>query len=461
MTPRHFIPRPYQKIATRFLWENPRANLWMVPGMGKSSTVLQLLDWMRLCGSNFFPALIIAPLKVAQLTWPTERKKWIEFNDFRMVEILGEADVRDDALMTKGDVYIVNYDNLQWLGKRLSKKKWPFKTVIADESTKLKNFRVQGKGGKRAGVLGEVAQATGRWINMTGTPAPNTLIDLWGQQWFVDFGQRLYPTFGAYQKRWFCEDPYSHRVSLRHPVCEAEIHAAIADCTLAMRAEDWFDIQAPLEFTKEVELPFEARKLYNRMERDFFVEISKREISAANAAVLSSKLLQMASGAVYGENKAVAHVHDAKIEGLRSIVDELAEPLLVSYWFNFEIPMLKKAFPGIRFMKDARDQDDWNKGKIELMAAHPASAGHGIDLQHGGRAICHFTHTWDLELRMQINERLGPTRQMQSGYNRNVLHYNLCARDTMDEEVIERLTSKRSIQDALMMARAHRGHELL
>lgn len=456
-----FIPRPYQKIATRFLYEHPRCNLWAEPGLGKTSTVYQLLDWLRLCGSSFFPALVIAPLKVAQFTWPTERKKWSQFNDFKVVEILGEADMRDDALMTRGDVYVINYDNIQWLGDRLKNKKWPFKIVIADEATRLKNFRRNGRGSKRAGVLSAVAQHTGRWINLTGTPAPNTLIDLWGQQWFVDFGQRLYPTFGEYMGRWFCENPYSKRVELRHPACEAEIHAAIADTTLALRAKDWFPIQAPLVVTREVILPPEARVIYNRMERDFFAEIKGRGISAANAAVLSSKLLQMASGAVYGENKVVSHMHDAKVESLRSLVEELQEPLLVAYWFNFEIPMLKKAFPQMRFLQSQKDQDDWNKGKIELLGAHPASAGHGIDLQHGGRAICHFTHTWDLELKLQIDERLGPTRQMQSGYDRNVLHYLLCAKDTMDEEVIERQKSKRSIMDSLMSARAHRGCDLL
>jgi hypothetical protein len=457
VTPRHYIPRPYGKIATRFLWDHPRCNLWAAPGMGKTAMVYQLFDWMRLCGSSFFPALVVAPLKVAQLTWPTERKKWIEFNDFKVVEILGESDLRDDALMTRGDIYVINYDNIQWLGERLSKKKWPFRTVAADESTKLKNFRIQGKGGKRAGVLGAIAQQTGRWINMTGTPVPNTLIDLWGQQWFVDFGQRLYPTFGAYQNRWFCENPYTHRVELRHPVCEAEIHAAVADCTLALRPEDWFDIAAPLEFTKEVELPPEARTIYNRMERDFFVEIKTKDISAANAAVLSGKLLQMASGAVYGENKTVAHVHDAKIEGLRSIIEELQEPLLVAYWYKWEVEVLKRNFPGIRFLRTQDDQDAWNKGKIELMGVQPASVGHGIDLQYGGRAICHLTHGWDLELYLQICERLGPVRQMQAGFNRNVLNYSICARNTMDEEVIERRRTKKSIQDALLEARAHRG----
>jgi hypothetical protein len=455
--PRVYVPRPYQQIATRFIYEHKRCNLWMVPGMGKTSTVYQLFDWLKLLGSSFFPALIIAPLKVAQFTWPAERRKWKQFNDLKVVEILGESDVRDDALMTRGDVYVVNYDNIQWLGERLRGKKWPFKIVVPDEATRLKNFRLNQKGSKRASVLSDIAMHTGRWINLTGTPAPNTLVDLWGQQWFVDFGQRLYPTFGAYMSRWFVENPYTRRVELRHPVCEAEIHAAVADCTLAMRAEDWFDIEQPTEMIREVELPPAARAKYNEMERDFFTTIANKDISAVNQAVLSGKLLQMASGAVYDENKTAQFVHDAKTEGLRSLVEELAEPLLVSYWFQWEPPMLKKAFPGIRFLKTQKDQDDWNKGKIPLMGVHPGAAGHGIDLQYGGRAICHLTHQWDLELYLQVNERIGPVRQLQAGFNRNVLHYMLAAKDTMDEEAIERKDSKRSIQDALMLARAHRG----
>lgn len=468
-----YTPREYQHIARKFILDHPRCNLWAVPGMGKSSVTLSVLDILMLIGSAFFPALIIAPKKVCELTWPAEQKKWLEFAGIKMVKILGEADVRDDALMSKGDVYVINYDNVPWLMERMQRKKWPFRIVIADESTRLKGFRGcyktndhgttffhGGTGGVRSTALARIAEHTGRWVNLTGTPATNGLKDLWGQNWFVDFGARLGHSYGDFMKRWFFENPYTRVVELRHPSCEHEIYQALADVSLALRAEDWFDIKEPLVFRREVELPPEARALYEVMERDFYIAIGEREVNAVNAAVLSSKLLQMASGAVYsgkGPARVANFIHDAKVEELRSIVNELGEPLLLAYWFKFEIDMFKKAFPEFRLFQGAEEEEAWNKGKIQLMGVHPMSAGHGTNLQHGGRAIVHFTHTWDLELKLQVNERIGPTRQIQSGYDRNVLQYEICARDTMDDVVLERQQRKWSILEALMGARAHRG----
>lgn len=451
-----FVPRPHQALAAKFLLDNKRCMLAAVPGLGKTGTVYMLLETLRMLGSAFFPALVIAPLKVCELTWPAEQKKWDRFQHLKVVTILGERDLREDALMERADVYVINYDNVQWLVKHLGKR-WPFRIVIADESTRLKSFRLRG-GGERARALSQIAMNVGRWINLTGTPAPNGLKDLWGQMWFVDFGQRLGKSYTDFMNRWFRVCPYTRDVTPL-PHAEAEIHAAVADVMLAMRAEDWMDVRQPNEITREVELPPAARKLYNEMERTFFAELaSGKEVSAVNSAVKSSKLLQIASGAVYDADRVSHHLHDAKVEGLKSIVNELGgEPLLLAYWFKFELPMLKKAFPEMRIFEGAEDEADWNAGRIPLMAVHPASAGHGVNLQHGGRAICHFTHTWDLEMRMQVNERLGPVRQAQAGYDRAVLHYNLIARDTLDVEVLGRLTSKRSVQEALMLARAARG----
>lgn len=473
--PHPYTPREYQKLARRWILDHPRCNLWAVPGMGKTSVAFSAMDILQIIGSNFFPALIIAPLKVCQLTWPAEQKKWLDFAGLKVVQILGEADVRDDALMTKGDVYIINYDNVQWLTERLKRKKWPFKIVIADESTRLKNFRGYyathpetgtpffnsgGKSGKRSAALAAIAEQVGRWINLTGTPATNGLKDLWGQNWFVDFGQRLERTYGDYMKRWFTQNPYTRVVELRHPSCEPEIYLALADVSLALRAEDWFDIKEPLVMRREVELPDDARKVYDTMERDFFIELGEREVTAVNAAVLSSKLLQIASGAVYsgaGPTRVTNWLHDAKIEEMRSIIEELGEPLLVAYWFKFEEQMLRKAFPDMKIFRGIEEEEAWNKGKIRLMAVHPQSGGHGTNLQFGGRAMVHFSHTWDLELKLQICERIGPTRQLQAGFDRNVLQYEIVALNTMDEEVLQRQQKKWSILEALMNARAVRG----
>ncbi len=480
MTPQKFTPREYQVIARDFILDTQRCNLFAQPGLGKTSTCYTVIDILKMCGSGFFPALVIGPKAVVELPWPNEQKKWRDFNDLRIVPILGEHALRDEALMAKGDVFLINYENVQWLLKKYAGRPWPFKTIIADESTRLKNCRsyyqtnpgghtfLTKLGGARAAALSEIASKCGRWINLTGTPTPNGLKDLWGQNWFVDYGQRLGRTHGDFMRRWFHADPYSKMVELRHESCTAEIHAAIADVTLALRAEDWFPIQKPLEIPREVELPSDARKLYDEMEKQFFIEIDSNPIEAVNAAVKSSKLLQIATGGIYDAEQKAHHLHDAKTEGLRSLVEELSgERLIVAYWFKFEIPMLEKVFDGkgsnpkFHLFKGRKDQDLWNAGKIDILGLHPASAGHGIDLQYGGRSIAHTTPIWDLELRQQICERIGPTRQLQAGFNRTVNHYNMVARNTMDVEVIDRQVGKASVQDALMAARARRSGDLV
>lgn len=455
MTRRIFTPREYQRIAAAALLNNQRYNLWARPGMGKTSIVYAVLDILQLAGSNFFPVLVLAPEKVARLVWPEEALKWDICSGLKIVPILGDRRQREDALMRRGDVYVMNYENIPWLVEHCSSK-WPFRIIIADEATRLKNFRLKGQGGKRASALAKIAMQTGRWINLSGTPASNGLKDLWGQNWFVDFGSRLGHSYTAYMDRWFHVNPYSHDVEPRNGA-ETQIHNALADVSLALRPEDWFPINEANYILREVELPPPARKLYDEMERRLFFELDGREVNAVNAAARSGKLLQMTSGGVYDSEKQPVYIHEAKIEGLRSIINEMGgEPLLVAYWFKWELPMLQKAFPELRVFRTKKDQDDWNEGRIPLMAAHPQSAGHGVDLQHGGRAIVFFTQTWNLEYREQIIERLGPMRQLQSGYHRAVLVYDLLARNTMDVECLERTSSKCSVQDALLLARRHR-----
>jgi hypothetical protein len=453
-----WTPREYQPIACDFLYHTPRCNLWAKPGMGKTGTVYMALDLLKLCGSNFFPALVLGPKGVCETVWPEEVKLWDAFADLRCVPILGDVRAREDALCYKSDVYCINYDNIPWLVNRLGKK-WPFKTVIADESTKLKNFRHR-NGGVRAAALNEIAKHTGRWINATGTPATNGLKDLWGQQWFVDFGHRLKPTYTAFFDTWFRTDRYTNRVKpFDHS--EKQIHDLLADCTMALRPEDWFDIKQPLVFRKDVRLPDEALGHYREMERQYFTEIDGKELEAVNALAKSQKLLQMASGSVYDASKTPVWVHDAKVEMLESIINEQAgENILVVYHYKHEAQRLLKHFPGSRIYRGKQDEDDWNAGKIPILLLQPMSAGHGKNLQHGGRTMVFFTHTWDLELRLQVIERIGPTRQAQSGYDRAVMIYDICAIDTLDNEVMARNEGKLSVLDALMAARARfRGEE--
>lgn len=470
---RKFEPRAYQRIAAKFLLDTKRGNLWAKPGMGKTSIIYSTLDILKLASSSFFPALVLAPLRVAQLVWPGEQRKWSDFAGMKVATILGSAMDREAALLRTGcDVFVVNYDNVQWLVERLGNK-WPFRIITADESTKIKSFRgwldkdtgelrTNGRGGKRSAALAHIAQNTGRWVNATGTPATNGLLDLWGQQWFIDHGARLGRSFGDYKRRFFMVDQYTGAVS---PQLGAEkaIHELLADCTMALRPEDWMDIMKPVCTTVEVEMPPEAAKTYRKMERDYFIEIGqlKTQVEATNALAKSAKLLQLAVGAVYDAEKHVHQVHDAKLDALEDVIEECGgEPVLVGFYFRFDVPRIKSRFPHAREIKTEADVADWNAGRIAIGLAHPASLGHGQNLQDGGRIVVFYSHTWDLELRLQFIERVGPTRQAQSGYKRAVLIYDLMTRGTIEREVLLRHEHKMSIQDALMLARATRNGDL-
>lgn len=452
---REYTPWQYQRLASAFILNNPYCALWAKPGLGKTSVVYSVLDILKIAGSNFFPALVLAPKKVCELTWPVEQHKWAQFSGLRVVSLLGDKAQREAQLQKPGDIYVLNYELLPWLVSRL-RGVWPFKILILDESTKVKNFRLRG-GGLRASALGGLVDKFGRVIELSGTPSPNGLKDLWGQLYFLDKGKRLGATYGAFMDRWFTKNEYSGEI-VPKPNADADIHAAIADITLALRPEDWFNIDEPLFMEKRVELPPEAMKLYEKMETEFFLELGDEcEIDALNAMALSTKLLQIASGTVYDNEGATVPIHDAKIEALRSIMEESGgEPVLTVYQYRSQITALQAAFPGTRVFKTKKDQDDWNAGRIQHMLIHPDSAGHGVDLQDGGRTMVFFTGTWNLEHRLQVIERIGPVRQLQSGHPRAVMIYDLIANDTIDSEVLARMQGKLTVQEALMAARAVR-----
>lgn len=452
-----YTPHLYQRIGTQFLYDNPRCQIWAKPGLGKTSMVLSLLDLLKLAGSNFFPCLVIAPLRVASIVWTGEIEKWIAFQGLSIRKIVGDKTQRLAALKATpiADIYTINYENIPWLTAQLGGK-WPFRIVVADESTRLKSFRLSG-GGKRAHELAKIAKHTGRWINLTGTPAANGLTDLWGQTWFCDFGERLGRSYTQFMQRWFYENPYSHAVSAL-PQAEKEIHEAIADISMAFRPEDWFSFEKPRYTRVEVELPDAARAAYNEMEAKFFAEIGPMAtpVEALSEAAKSMKLLQMASGAVYDAVASTHELHTAKVEALREIMEELNEPLLCAYYFKFTPERIKKLIPEARVMRGERDIEDWNAGKVPLMLVHYQSAGHGISLQYGGRALAYFDQIWDAEVREQVLERLGSARQAQSGLNRVVLVYDILTRGTLDYDVLDRHESKSTVQNALLSARARR-----
>lgn len=450
-----FVPRTWQPGGIRFLMQHKRCALWADMGIGKSVMTLTALDGLSVI-EPVFPALILAPYRVANKTWPDELKEWDHLSHLEIANLTGMRNPdREAAFKQKAHFYTLNFEHLPWLVEFFGAK-WPFKTVVVDEATRLKSFRVK-QGGARAGSLGKIVKAglTSRFIELSGTPSPNGVKDLWGQLWFLDQGARLGRSFDAFKKRWFTLD-WDKQSIIPLPHAQNEIQDRISDICYSIRAEDHLDLEKPISVPVYVDLPSDVRTKYRELERLMFTELQGEQIEAVHAAAKTMKCLQFASGAAYvGEdNTRWIIVHDEKIKALESIVEEAAgAPLLVAYQFKSDLARLLKAFPqGRELDKKPETIDAWNKGRIPLLFAHPASAGHGLNLQHGGHRLVFFTHNWNLEEHQQIIERIGPVRQFQAGYRRPVYIYHIVARGTVEELVMKRLETKRSIQDILMKA---------
>lgn len=470
MAKRPYTPRAYQGLATAHLLDVPRSALWASMGLGKTVSTLTAFDRLLMCEVSQ-PALVLAPLRVARNVWPREAEKWAHLRNISVMPIVGGEKERRLAMKHDASMYTCNYENLEWLVDYWGER-WPYSTVISDESTRLKGYRgsvqvsrtgkefVRGGGGKRARALGRVAHSKiKRFHELTGTPSPNGLLDLWGQMWFLDAGQRLGRTFTGYTSRWFQTSYDGYGVSPL-PFAQDQIHDALRDLCLTIDAKDYFDLAEPIVNNIYVDLPPKARKHYADMEKQMFAEIEEHEIEAFGAAARTQKCLQLANGAAYtgsaddpGERRWV-DVHNAKLDALESCVEEAGGmPMLVAYEFQSDLKRILKAFPKARQLDaNPKTEDDWNAGKIPMLLAHPASAGHGLNLQDGGNIITFFSGNWNLELHQQIIERIGPARQKQSGHNRPVFINHIIARDTVDELVRARRESKREVQDLLLEA---------
>lgn len=449
-----WTPKPYQPIIRDFIIDTPRCNIWADPGLGKSVSTLTALDILWLAGSRYHPVLVIAPKRVARDVWSRETAKWDHLQGLKVSRIIGTPQERIIAAMTKADVYTTNYENLPWLVD-FYKRKWPFKIVVADESTKLKGFRLK-QGGKRTRALSMVAKYTGRWINLSGTPLPQGPVDAWGQCWFLDYGKRLGRTFTAFEQRWFTKFEFT-RTPLPH--AQEQIMEAIGDVTISLRFKDWFDVEDPIQVPVYFDLPAKARSVYDQMEQDLFAHLDEdTSVEAFTTAARSMKCCQIANGAIYTDDKGSwQEVHDAKIKLIADIEDETdGQPLLIAYWFKHDLERLRKAYPDARVYESEQDGLDWNTGKIGKMFVHPDRAGHGLDFQDGGCILVMFSQTWNLELRQQIIERIGPVRQFQAGHPRNVFVYDLLARNTTDEIMNGRIGQKATVQDAM---RAYRDRK--
>lgn len=452
---RKFVPHEYQRIMLDFALDTPRCAWFAGMGVGKTVSGLSLVDALLLTGTTD-PVLVLGPKRVALETWPDEARKWEHLNHLHISPVIGTPKQRRAALLTPADVYTMNYENLPWLIETIGRRAWPFRTVISDECVRLKGFRTM-QGGQRARALAQVARDTDRWINMTGTPAPNGLKDLWGQYWFLDFGARLGRTHTAFMERWFRTD-YDGKSIKPLPNSEREIYDRIDDITVSIRSEDWFDVDKPIEREIRVHLPPAARKAYDQLEKGMFAQLAcGTEVEVFNAAALTNKCRQMANGAAYAPHPKWVAVHDAKLDALDSILSEAGGmPLLVSYEFVSDRERILAAFP-----KDAVDiskpegMKRFRAGQALIGLAHPKSMGHGIDgLQDVTNIMVYFSIGWDLELHQQILERIGPVRQKQSGHNRPVWVYAILADGTLDDAVLERQRSKREVQDLLLEAMA-------
>jgi len=447
--------RPYQEIIRDFLLEKERCNAFVPMGLGKTVSTLKAIESLALVEAA--PTLVLAPLRVAQSTWPDEVQKWKL--DLSVTPIVGNAAQRAQALREESEIYTINYENVPWLVDwfKYNPRPWPFKTIVADEVTKLKGFRVK-QGRARAKAIGEVAfEKVDRWIGLTGTPAPNGLKDLWGIMWFIDGGERLGKSYEAFKQRWF-QRGYNGEIE-PCPWAQDQIQGLLQDVCLSLDAKDWFDLKEPIRNRIVVDLPYKARQMYRDMEKKMFLELEGRlgptEIEALNAASKTQKCLQLAAGAIYTDDQRNwQEVHDAKIQALDDIIEEAnGAPVLVAYHFRHDLHRLTAAFPRGRVLdSDPETIRAWNAGKIPVLFAHPASAGHGLNLQDGGNILVFFSVNWSLEEHQQIIERIGPTRQMQAGHDRPVFIHYILANDTVDFDVLERLESKKTVQEVLMAA---------
>ena len=468
-----FIPRVYQRPMTQFIVDTPRCNLYAGMGTGKGPATLEAIATLFLFG-EINRVLVVAPKRVALSTWPGEIAKFCSsFGHMTCVAAIGNAERRHAAIKSGADITTINYENLTWLVDNYGAA-WPFDMIVCDESSRLSGLRVSlqtsktgkkfltGQGGSRAKSLARVALTKAkRFVNLSGTPAANGLEQLWGQCFYLDAGMRLGTSFTAFQSRWFRQlpggDGYARIEPL--PYADEQIRSAIKDLTISIEAKDHFDLPPLIENIITVDLPPAARQKYKEVEREFFTEIEGHVIEAFSAGAKSQKCLQLAAGAAYTDDQGNwVEVHDAKLDALQSVMEEAAGmPVLVFYHFKSDLARIQKAFPkAVHLGSKPQTIVDWNAGRIPMLLAHPQSAGHGLSLQHGGNICCFFSTNWSLEADSQAIERIGPTRQAQSGYKRPVFVHRIVARGTLDEVVVARLRTKASIQDALLKAMKNR-----
>jgi len=440
-----YSPHEYQRFATNFILEHPISAVLLDMGLGKS--VITLTSIFDLCLDSFLirKVLVIAPLRVARDTWPAEIEKWDHLKGLTYTVAIGNETERRAALMQAADIYLINRENVDWL---VNKSRLPFDydMVVIDE---LSSFKAHGS--KRFKALRRVRPKVKRIVGLTGTPSGNGLMDLWAEIGILDLGQRLGRFISHYRNTFFTPDKRNQQIVFSYkplPGAEDEIYRLISDITISMRSTDYLKMPECIINEIPVHLSDKERKSYETMNRDLVLSLEGQEIDAGSAATLSNKLLQMANGAIYADDGSVVQLHDRKLDALEDLIEAAnGKPVLIAYWYKHDLERIRKRFP-VTKLDTAESIKSWNKGEIPVAIIHPASAGHGLNLQSGGSTLVWFGLTWSLELYQQTNARLW--RQGQE--SDTVVIHHLVAQDTIDERVMKALKDKDHNQSALIDA---------
>ena len=439
LSPDHL--HPYQRKALEFILDHPHCALWLGLGLGK--TIVTLTSIERLVNAmDVERCLIIAPLRVASTVWQQEAARWSHTAGLRISICTGTAKQRIQALKEKSDVVVVNRENVVWIVQQCCRD-WRFDMLVLDESSSFKSSKT-----KRWRALKKIRPMINRSVQLTGTPASNGLLDLWSQVYLLDQGKRLGRTKSQYKQRWFVSD-YMGWNWTAWPGAETQIQEAVADICLSMKAEDYLNMPDLMISAVTVEAPKAAMAQYLTLEKDFILSLEDSTVTAASAAVLSNKLLQFSNGAIYDEDGVYTVVHDEKIEALKDIVtDNPGESLLVAYNYKSDLERLVKAFPEATVM-DKRNEtvEAWNNGEIKMLLVHPASAGHGLNLQRGGCVVVWFGLTWSLELYQQMNGRL-----YRQGQEQPVRIMHIVTEGMLDHRVMKAIEAKAKTQEDLLDA---------
>lgn len=442
-----YIPHEYQKTAYEFILSHKKVGLMLDMGLGKTVIALTAINELMFNRFEVSRVLVIAPKRVAEDTWSRESEKWDHTKHFRVAKILGTSSEREFAIRSDADIYVVNRENVKWLVDYFRKKRnWPYDMVVIDELSSFKSNSSQ-----RFKSLKTVMPLVKRVIGLTGTPTPNGLMDLWPQIYLLDRGERLGKTITGYRDRYFIpgqRNGYTVFNWTPKPEAETVIQNKISDICISMVAKDYLNLPERIDNIVEIKLSDKEFKVYKDFEREQLLEFDEESaVVALTAATVSNKLLQMANGSVYDTEKNIVHIHDRKLEALEDILEFSQGPVLVFYNFKHDYERLMKKFANInpRTLNTSADISDWNNGKIKLLLAHPASVGHGLNIQAGGNVIVWFGLTWSLELYQQANARL-----YRQGQTKNVIIHHLVTKGTIDEDVMKALKRKDTGQSALL-----------